>query len=312
MPARWRSWPSAPGWAGSRFDQAASIMVGHRQGARAADARARRVRRARRRSRARVPGRARLSGPALVACDSFKGTFGAEEAGAAIARGLRAGGREAAELPVADGGEGTMEVLVAALGGELRDRTVSDPLGRPVEAPFALLPDGETAGGGVRAGKRPGPRGRSERDAMAASTRGTGELIAAAVEAGAGHVLVTVGAPPPPTAAPARSRRSTRRASRPRLTRAVRRAYPVGARRRARSRPRRARTTSSVRELERRLEKLAQGGAEGPARRADDRRGGRAVGRVVGTPGRQARAGRGLRAGGDRLRPAHARSPPSW
>lgn len=86
-----------------------------------------------------------MSGPALVACDSFKGTFGAAEVTAAIARGLRAGGREACELPVADGGEGTMEVLVAALGGEIRAATVSDPLGRPVRAAFALLSDGATA-----------------------------------------------------------------------------------------------------------------------------------------------------------------------
>ena len=52
----------------------------------------------------------------LVAPDSFKGTFSAAEVAAAIARGLRAGGREAVEMPVGDGGEGTMDALVAALG----------------------------------------------------------------------------------------------------------------------------------------------------------------------------------------------------
>jgi glycerate kinase len=57
---------------------------------------------------------------ALVAPDSFKGTFGAPAVAAAIARGLRDGGCEAVELPVADGGEGTLEVLVDALGGETR------------------------------------------------------------------------------------------------------------------------------------------------------------------------------------------------
>src|ERR687888_587076 len=80
--------------------------------------------------------------PGLVAPDSFKGTFSAREVARAIADGLRSSGREANELPVADGGEGTMEVLVDALGGEIRRATVSDPLGRPVEAAFALLPDG--------------------------------------------------------------------------------------------------------------------------------------------------------------------------
>ena len=127
-----------------------------------------------------------------MAPDSFKGTFSAREVAAAIAAGLRAGGREADEMPVADGGEGTMDAIISALGGELRSVIVSDPLGRPVEASFALLDDGgaivETAqasGLGLVA--------ESERDAWRASTRGTGELIAAAVEAGAQHVIVTVG-----------------------------------------------------------------------------------------------------------------------
>ena len=129
---------------------------------------------------------------ALVAPDSFKGTFSAREVAHAIAEGLRSAGREAEELPVADGGEGTMNVLMAALGGELRRLTVSDPLGRPVEAGFALLPDGSAV---VEMAQASGLSlvAESERDAWAASTRGTGELIAAAVEAGASRVIVTVG-----------------------------------------------------------------------------------------------------------------------
>lgn len=130
--------------------------------------------------------------PVLVAPDSFKGTFSAREVAAAVAAGLRSAGREAHELPVADGGEGTMDALVNALGGELRTITASDPIGRPVEARFALLQDGagvvETAqasGLGLVA--------EAERDAWAASTRGTGELIAAAAGAGAAPVIVTVG-----------------------------------------------------------------------------------------------------------------------
>jgi glycerate kinase len=128
----------------------------------------------------------------LVAPDSFKGTLSAAEVARALAEGLRKGGGEAVELPIGDGGEGTMDALVATLGGELRTATVSDPLGRPVQARFALLPDGraivetaEASGLGLVAEK--------ERDAWAASTRGTGELIVAAVEAGASEVVVTVG-----------------------------------------------------------------------------------------------------------------------
>jgi glycerate 2-kinase len=123
----------------------------------------------------------------LVAPDSFKGTFSAAEVAAAIARGLRAGGREAVELPIGDGGEGTMD----ALGGELHTVTVSDPLGRPIEARFAL------AGrqGIVEMAEASGLRhvAEGERDVFKASTRGTGELIAAAAEAGARSIAVAVG-----------------------------------------------------------------------------------------------------------------------
>jgi glycerate kinase len=99
---------------------------------------------------------------------------------------------EARELPIGDGGEGTMDALVATLGGELREAAVSDPLGRPVTARFALLPDGravvEMAGASGLA-----LVDEKERDAWTASTRGTGELIVAAVQAGASSVIVTVG-----------------------------------------------------------------------------------------------------------------------
>jgi glycerate 2-kinase len=130
--------------------------------------------------------------PALVAPDSFKGTFSAPEVARAVADGLRSAGREAHELPVADGGEGTMEVLVSAVGGEIRRLTVPDPLGRPVEAGFALLPDGSAV---VEMAQASGLSlvPEQDRDAWAASTRGTGELIAAAVDAGASPVIVTVG-----------------------------------------------------------------------------------------------------------------------
>lgn len=128
----------------------------------------------------------------LVAPDSFKGTLSAVEVAHAVAAGVRRAGDEAVELPIGDGGEGTMDALVATVGGELREVSVSDPLGRPVDARFALLTDGravvetaEASGLGLVA--------ESERDAWTASTRGTGELIVAAVEAGAKEVLVTVG-----------------------------------------------------------------------------------------------------------------------
>ena len=95
-------------------------------------------------------------------------------------------------MPVADGGEGTMEAILSTLGGELRTLSASDPLGRPVEASFALLDDGRAIVEAAQASGL-GLVAEDERDAWAASTRGTGELIAAAAEAGAEHVIVTVG-----------------------------------------------------------------------------------------------------------------------
>jgi glycerate kinase len=131
--------------------------------------------------------------PALVAPDSFKGTFSAREVAAAVARGLRAAGRDAEELPVADGGEGTLDALMSTLPGVVEHARVSDPLGRPVEAAFGLIDGGDTAIVEIAQASGLGLVAEDERDAWAASTRGTGELIAAAVEAGASRVIVTVG-----------------------------------------------------------------------------------------------------------------------
>jgi glycerate 2-kinase len=134
-----------------------------------------------------------VSLPVLVAPDSFKGTFSAAEVAGAVAAGLRDEGREANKLPVADGGEGTMEVLRSALGGELHSLEASDPLGRPVEAAFLMLPDGRTAVVETAQASGLGLVAEDERDAWEASTRGTGELILAAARAGAEKVIVTVG-----------------------------------------------------------------------------------------------------------------------
>jgi glycerate 2-kinase len=134
-----------------------------------------------------------MNAAVVVGPDSFKGTFSAREVAAAIAAGVRNAGGEAIELPLADGGEGTMEVLAAALGAEIRTARVSDPLGRNVTASFALLPDGETAIVEMAQASGLARVESAERDAEAASTYGTGELIAAAARAGARTVIVTVG-----------------------------------------------------------------------------------------------------------------------
>jgi glycerate 2-kinase len=137
---------------------------------------------------ATIPG---VPSTILVAPDSFKGTLSASEVARAIGRGLEAPGRPVDLCPVADGGEGTLEALLPAIEGELHTATVADPLGRPIEAAFGL-------GDGVAVVETAAASGLGlvdpdERDAIAASTGGTGELIAAAVQAGARTIYLGVG-----------------------------------------------------------------------------------------------------------------------
>ncbi|MEA2312165.1 MAG: glycerate 2-kinase [Solirubrobacteraceae bacterium] len=132
--------------------------------------------------------------PVLVAPDSFKGTFRASEVAGAIGRGLERAGLMPPDLcPVADGGEGTLDALLPQLGGELDAREVSGPLGAPVMAGYGLVEGGGTAIVEMAAASGLGLVPEAERDAWAASTRGTGELIAAAIDAGAQVILVAVG-----------------------------------------------------------------------------------------------------------------------
>lgn len=131
--------------------------------------------------------------PVLVAPDAFKGTLTAAQVAGAIGRGLERAGVPADLCPVADGGEGTLAVLLTALGGETAGTRAHDPLGREIAAGFALIEDGGTAI--VEVAEASGlPRvAPEERDVMAATTHGTGELIAAAIDTGAAVVLVAAG-----------------------------------------------------------------------------------------------------------------------
>ena len=130
---------------------------------------------------------------ALVAPDSFKGTFDAPTVAAALADGLEDAGWQADRCPVADGGEGTMALLVEALGGELVAARASDPLGRPVDCHFGLVDGGATAIVEMAQASGLALVAPAERDPWRASTRGTGELILAAVVAGAREIQVAVG-----------------------------------------------------------------------------------------------------------------------
>ena len=83
----------------------------------------------------------------VIAPDKFKGSLTALEAAAAMARGVARAcpGASIDPVPMADGGEGTTQALVAATGGSIREAQVTGPLGEPVVACFGLLGDGQTA-----------------------------------------------------------------------------------------------------------------------------------------------------------------------
>jgi glycerate kinase len=131
----------------------------------------------------------------LIAPDAFKGTYSAKDIALTIAAGIHDVDASAAiELcPLADGGEGTLEVLVEGLGGRTTDADAHDPLGRSIRAPLGWVHDGASAIVAVADASGLVLLTPVERDAELASTIGTGELIAAAISAGAAQVVVAAG-----------------------------------------------------------------------------------------------------------------------
>jgi len=135
----------------------------------------------------------------VIAPDSFKECLSAADVCRAIAEGWRATFPDAALdlAPMADGGEGTVEALVAATGGEKRSRMVTGPLGDPVEAVYGILPSAlnghrtaviEMASASGLALIPP-----ERRNPLVTTTRGTGELIRDALEHGATEIIVGIG-----------------------------------------------------------------------------------------------------------------------
>lgn len=130
-----------------------------------------------------------MTGHVLVAPDKFKGSATAAQVAAHLAAGVRAAGRHAVELPVADGGEGTRDAAVAA-GFRPVGVTVSGPTGQPVRAGIAVRHGTAVVELAAASGLAQLPAGP---DPMRASSRGTGELVAAALDAGAATVVLGVG-----------------------------------------------------------------------------------------------------------------------
>jgi glycerate kinase len=131
----------------------------------------------------------------LIAPDSYKESLSAQQVAQAIEAGFRDVWPDADYdcLPMADGGEGTVAALIAATGGRRIELEVSGPLGEPVHAFFGLLGDGRTAVIEMAAASGLELVPAARRNPMQTSSRGTGQLIHAALELGARHIILGIG-----------------------------------------------------------------------------------------------------------------------
>ncbi len=131
----------------------------------------------------------------VVAPQSLKGSLTAAETGMAIAQGARAVYPEAeiVIVPVADGGEGTVQALVDATGGRIVEQVVTGPLGEPVTAFFGILGDDRTAAIEMAACAGLPLVSPSRRDPRITTTYGVGELILAALEMGSRNFIIGIG-----------------------------------------------------------------------------------------------------------------------
>lgn len=131
----------------------------------------------------------------LIAPDSYKDALSAREAAASIARGLRRALPEAelVECPMGDGGEGTLDALLASTGAERRSAAVHDALGRPAEAAWGWHAATRTAYLELAEASGLQAISRDQRTALSSTTRGVGELMLAALDAGAERLILTLG-----------------------------------------------------------------------------------------------------------------------
>lgn len=131
----------------------------------------------------------------VLAPDSFKGSLSATKACLAMQEGIWSVERDAeiVLLPMADGGEGTIESLVHAIGGSVREAMVRDPLGREVLASYGVLADGRTAVVEMAQASGHTLLSKEERNPLAASTYGTGQLISRCLDEGYRNVLLGLG-----------------------------------------------------------------------------------------------------------------------
>lgn len=131
----------------------------------------------------------------VIAPDSFKESLSAPEVAAAVRQGMEQVWPQAAyaEVPLADGGEGTVDAMVRATGGELVNRRVAGPLGDPVDASYGLLEAGRTAVVELAAASGLQLVARARRDPGRASTYGSGQLLADALDRGVDRLVLGLG-----------------------------------------------------------------------------------------------------------------------
>lgn len=131
----------------------------------------------------------------LLAPDKFRGSLTAAEVCKAMSEGIRKvlPDAEILPIPMADGGEGTTEILTLNAGGQMSPVLVSDPLGRVIEAQFGLSADGQTAYLEMAAASGLRLLQPHERNPLQTTTFGTGELIQAAINKGAIRIILGIG-----------------------------------------------------------------------------------------------------------------------
>lgn len=131
----------------------------------------------------------------LIAPDSFKGSLSAKEAADSIEKGIKKVDKEiqTVKVPMADGGEGTVESLVDATGGRIHKVYVYDPLMREIESFFGILGDGETAVIEMAAASGLTLLSRDEWNPLLTNTYGTGQLILAALNMGCKKMIIGLG-----------------------------------------------------------------------------------------------------------------------
>ncbi|WP_419955345.1 glycerate kinase [Neobacillus niacini] len=131
----------------------------------------------------------------VIAPDSFKESLSALEVAESIEKGFKRviPDAEYIKVPMADGGEGTVQSLVDATNGKIISKTVTGPLGEPVDAFFGILGNKTTAVIEMAAASGLHLVPREKRNPLITTTRGTGELIAAALDYGVNHIIIGVG-----------------------------------------------------------------------------------------------------------------------